>query len=268
MKKFFAIFIPVLVIVCVISIVGISKSNDEPKAQDASVSQNDSIDVTAAVTAKAKATTKKDMGSVSLLSPFKTDEEKFSVDGVTVLQGEVIKTNYVLDGSTVYTKSEVKVIKCYQGKLSENDTIYVKELGGFVPSDVYSNAISQEKFGTDAANNEKSEILDMRVNDFKVMEAGEKVILFLVPVNNSSLDEFKNDCYDLIRMWQGKLLYNEKSDAYVPYVPEEELAAVAAKSSNNFLTVKSNNDNSSTNVVKAKIYSLEEFEKLASSVAK
>lgn len=259
---------------CIVSLVGILailsvflvSNGYVDEKNDTSTSQHNSIDVTLAVSAKNDKSLKIDMGDVSMSNPIETDEEKFEITNSVVLRGKVVNSHYVLDGSTVYTKSEVEIIDCYQGNLAEGDTIFVRELGGFVPSGVYSNAIHSEKYGDNIImdDNVESETLDVRIEDFKVMETSEEVILFLVPVTQSSLDEFTNGCYDLIRMWQGKLLYDEEYDAYVPYIPEYELASDIT---NNTSTYQVKNSNSSGGTVQAKIYSLEEFESFAESIA-
>ncbi len=241
--------------------------NSKDKTVSTSPVQNNFIDVSSPVAAKNNKSIKVDMGDVSMTSPIGTDAEKFAIADSVVLRGKVINSNYVLDGSTVYTKSEVKIIDCYQGNLAKGETVFVRELGGFIPSDVYSNAISVEKYGIGVGteNHTNRKILDVRIEDFKVMETGEEVILFLVPINQSGLDEFKNGCYDLIRMWQGKLLYNEKYDAYVPYVPKYELESEATKSDSQYRNKESD---VSSGLVQAKAYSLAEFESFAESVVK
>lgn len=242
-----------------------NSANQHNITEDNNLGYNKEIDITMSVSAKNDKSVKIDMGDVSMSSPIVTDEEKFEIENSVVLRGKVVDSHYVLDGSTVYTKSEVEIIDCYQGNLAEGDTIFVRELGGFVPSDVYSNAIHSEKYGNDIItdDNVESEILDVRIEDFKVLETSEEVILFLVPVTQSGLDEFTNGCYDLIRMWQGKLLYDEEYDAYVPYIPEYELAS---EITNNTSTYQVKNSDSSNGTVQAKIYSLEEFESFAETI--
>ena len=62
------------------------------------------------------------------------------------------------------------------------------------------------------------------------MEKGEDVILFVYPINYSDIEDFKTDSYQLLRAWQGKLLFNEEYGVYAPYIPENELPYVRARS--------------------------------------
>ena len=65
------------------------------------------------------------------------------------------------------------------------------------------------------------------------MEKGEKVILFLVK---------PADFYEPIRLWQGKLLFNEECNAFMPYIPKEE-----------------------SSIIEGTAYSSEEFEEFATN---
>lgn len=195
-------------------------------AQDSSSETETTIDFSAVVPAKSKNAIMTNMGDLCLSSPYTTDRGKLDA-AEEVLRGTVVSTQTVLDGSTVFTKSQVKVEESYKGNVKVGSVITVKELGGFISENEYNDAISMEKFGVQAEQSEDNEILDVRVNGFKVMEKDESVILFLVSVNNSTLDEFKGVCYEPLRVWQGKLLFNEKTKKYTPYVPKEEAEIVA-----------------------------------------
>lgn len=193
---------------------------------------NAADEITKVVPARQSGAVNCNSNTLDIMAPIRTDEEKFNRPDVTVIRGTVVKSHYVLgDKETVYvyTKSKVKVLKCYKGSLSEGDTVTVKENGGFIPSDIYENAIHREKYGTDAAVQKEPALLDIRSFNYKVLEEGEDVILFLVPYTLAQADEFKGECYEPLRFWQGKLLFNEKEGAYIPYVPEDMLSDVVAK---------------------------------------
>ncbi len=229
-----------------------------------SVQQKTEIDITAYVPAKNKNAIQTKSSELSTVHPYENDEEKFQVENSSVIYGEVLNTNYVLNGSTVFTKSEVKVIKCYKGQFETDEVICVKELGGFVPSDVMSNAISMEKFGVEARDtNENVELLDIRAENFKVMEQGEKVILFIVPVTSTDNEAFEN-CYELIRLWQGKLLYEEELGAFIPYCPAWDLDKDNKADSSASVKVKSTGE--CDGGVQARAYTLSEFEFFAQQI--
>ncbi len=193
---------------------------------------NAADEITKAVSAKQSGTVKCNTNMLDIMKPIRTDEEKFNRPDVSVIHGIVTKSHYVLeqeDSVTVVTKSEVKVLKCYKGSIKEGTTVTVREMGGFIPSDIYENAIHREKYGTDAAKAEEVTILDIRSLNYKVLEEGEDVILFLIPYNYERAEEFKGECYGMVGFWQGKLLFNEKAGAYIPFVPEDMLSDVDAK---------------------------------------
>lgn len=255
MKKIIS-FVMVLSLMLLVGCQSKPAESPDTSTDAPSSSSNMRFDVTGLVSAKAKNVSKKQDGTASLSAPYKTDEEKLKIENVCVIRGKVTAAQYVLDGSTAFTKSEVIVEESFVGDLKEGSTVSVREMGGFVPADVLSNAIEKEKFGTDSSNtNTSSEIVDVRTDGFKVMEQGEEVILFLVPIEDAP-DSFKG-CYDLIRMWQGKLLYNEELKAYVPYVPDYELASEIDEAEQNSIKVKSVGQ--AENGVQARIYTLDEF---------
>lgn len=216
--------------------------------------QANGVDITGAVAAKQKSATQSQSGIADMVSPYKTDKDKLAVSGVCVIRGKVESTQYVLDGSTVLTKSKLIIEESFKGELQVGSEIFVRELGGFVPSDVLNNAISKEKFGISSNADSDSEIIDVRIEDFKVMEKDEEVILFIVPIENAS-DEFSG-CYDLLRLWQGKLLFDSSCGAYVPYVPEDELSN-DIKDNSAKIKIKSNGKK--PDGVQARIYTLDEF---------
>lgn len=204
------------------------------------------IDYSAAVPAKQANTVRYTESSLSIATePIKNETEMFKVSPV-VIHGKVMKSDYLLKGSEVYTKSEVQVLECYKGDLKEGQVIKIREIGGFVPSDVYDDALSMEKFGEKSISSKsKQTIYDIRVRDNKVMEVGEDVILFVYPIDYSDFKEFQTNSYQLVRVWQGKLLFDESKGIYSPYIPKEELSFVEARS-----------------------YTLDEFKAVAKSCAK
>lgn len=232
MKKILIVF-SLITLLCLTSCSNAAKSNTQPT----NTSQNVSIDYTALIPAKMKSTTVPNMGVGCMIAPYRTDAEMYDVDNAIVIRGEVVDSSYYLDDTaSVYTMSEVSIISCYKGDLEESSVIKVREMGGFIPRGVLSNAISLEKFGVESDFKDDTEILDMRDCGNKVMEKGEKVILFLVKAD---------DFYDPLRAWQGKLLYDEDTQLYVPYVPEEEI-----------------------DLIDAKAYTLEEFESFVETMKK
>ncbi|MGN1169353.1 MAG: hypothetical protein ACI4RB_04450 [Acutalibacteraceae bacterium] len=239
--------------------------NDEAVADDngayisessasGSTAQSTGIDITGAVAAKQSTAVQSAGGKADMVSPYKTDKDKIAVSRVCVIRGKVESTQYVLDGSTVLTKSKVIIEESFKGELKAGDEIYVRELGGFVPSDVLNDAISKEKFGISGNTDSDLQIVDVRIENFKVMEKDEEVILFIIPIDNAS-DEF-DGCYDLLRLWQGKLLFDSSCGAYVPYVPEYELSS-DIKDDSAKIRIKCNGQN--PDGVQARIYTLDEF---------
>ena len=109
-----------------------------------SIEEITTVDVTASVTAKEANAQKSAGGTASLSSPYKTDKDKLSVSGLCVIRGKVIKSDYVLIGSTVLTKSVVKIEESFKGNLKAGETVCVRELGGFVPTQILSKAINNE----------------------------------------------------------------------------------------------------------------------------
>lgn len=219
-----------------------------------STAQSTGVDITGAVAAKQSTAVQSAGGKADMVSPYKTDKDKLAVSGVCVIRGKVESTQYVLDGSTVLTKSKVIIEESFKGELKSGDEIYVRELGGFVPSDVLNDAISKEKFGISGNSDSDSQMIDVRIENFKVMEKDEEVILFIVPIKNAS-DEF-DGCYDLLRLWQGKLLFDSSCGAYVPYVPEYELSSDIKDDS---AKIKIINNGQNPDGVQARIYTLDEF---------
>lgn len=184
------------------------------------------VDITSPVKAKADGAVLTEGGDLSMRSPYKTEAEKYEAS-TEVIRGRVISSEYVLErAATVFTKSTVEILQSYKGSLAAGDIIQVREMGGFIPNDVYVKAIHKEKFGEDLKGEISTEILDKRFYGAKVMEKDEEVILYLskIPKDAKLEEEYGDNCYGLLRVWQGKLLYNEEYDAYIPFVPEEELA--------------------------------------------
>ncbi|MCM1544433.1 MAG: hypothetical protein NC110_03955 [Ruminococcus sp.] len=216
-------------------------ANDETSDTSQSENQITKLDFTAAVPAKTENAVRYTSSSLSMALPPLTNEKEMYDESPIVFRGKVVGTDYLLKGSEVYTKSEVEVLETYKGNLKKGQIIKIRELGGFVPSDVFDNALSIEKFGTPMeATKSKKVIYDIRIEDNKVMENDEDVILFVYPIDYSDFKEFQTNSYQLIRGWQGKLLFNEKLGVYAPYVSEKE-----------------------ANIVEAKCYTLSEFQSFA-----
>ncbi len=258
-QKKSALIIPMLTILIVALFINAFNGDNSSLPQNAA-----EFDATEEITAKAAHSVKAVSGVPDMISPYKTDEEKFHVKKSVVLRGCVTDTRYVLEGSTVYTKSEVKIIETYKGEFEKGDLIHVRELGGFIPSDVMRSAISAEKFGlAPEKNEEESELLDIRAAGFKVMEKGEEVILFLLPITKTDNKDFEN-CYELLRLWQGKLLYEEEYNAFMPYCPSWDLAE--SNEANRYATVKIKNVGENVHGAEARAYTLEEFQLLAKNI--
>ncbi len=252
-RKTAALCVPVFAVL-IVALASISLKTEEPPTPPKPAVE---IDITAQLAAKRESAVQVVSGNLSLATPYKTDEEKLKVENISVIYGKVTDTNYVLLGSTVFTKAEVEIRQSFKGELQTGDTVYVKELGGFVPSNVLSNAINTEKFSAaEKTENEAAELLDIRVADFKVMEKGEEVILFLLPVGETADEEF-DGCYELLRLWQGKLLYNEMYDAFIPYCPSWDLAVNNKADDDASIKIKSTGENPDGAQVRA--YTLEEF---------
>lgn len=237
MKKTIAIILCVFISLCFCACKE-SKTNEntskESEATQNTASESNAsvkVDYSQAVPAKQKNTVRYTESSLSVATePIKNDAEMFEKSPV-VLHGKVLEAKYLLKGSEVYTKSEVSVVECFKGNLKKGQVIKIREIGGFVPSDVFDNALALEKTGNEAkAEKSKQVIYDIRVKENKVMEKGEDVILFVYPIDYSDFEEFKTDSYQLVRAWQGKLLLDEKTGLYNPYVPSDELEYVEAKS--------------------------------------
>ncbi|MCQ2471026.1 MAG: hypothetical protein MJ147_03210 [Clostridia bacterium] len=253
MKKFLAILFSMTIAFtfCLVGCKKESKTSGNIQQEKLKIT---AFDITASVPAKNSDSQKSAGGTASLSSPYKTDKDKLSVSGLCVIRGKVIKSDYVLIGSTVLTKSVVKIEESFKGNLKEGETVCVRELGGFVPTNILSNAINNEKNSlNNPAPKPSSDITDERINDFKVMEKDEEVILFITPIENAP-KEFEG-CYDLLRMWQGKLLYNEDCGAYIPYVPAEELCTNQTSS----LKMKVEEKGQDPDGIQASIYTLDEF---------
>ncbi len=180
------------------------------------------FDVTENVQSKHKNSIQKEMGIASMAAPYINDKDIYE-NAENVVRGKVVSTETILDGSTVFTKSNILIEQCYKGNLQKGNKIFVKELGGFISSGSLSKAIALEKFGEYSYINESSKILDLRISGYKVMEKDEEVILFLVPVKNSTIKEFQTNTYEPLRLWQGKLLYNTEYNVYAPYIPSDEV---------------------------------------------
>lgn len=193
-------------------------TQDETTTQNA---QNVAFDCTKTVPSKAENADLVNIGTLELEKAYSNSQEVANAADF-VIRGKVEETEFVLDGSTVFTKSTVLIEESYKGSLKKGAKIFVKELGGFVDSDIYANAVSVEKYGKPVEKSNSSELLDLRVDGYKVMEKGESVVLFLVKTTESELEQFKKDTFEPIRAWQGKLLYHEEIDAYAPFIPKAE----------------------------------------------
>lgn len=260
MKKFFSILISAMLLVSFFT--GCQKeesSSTVSSTAQATLAPAEKVyfDVTATVPAKNVKAGESARSIVDLIPPYKTDKDKLAVNGVCVIRGKVVSSDYLLEGSTVYTKSNVKIEEVFKGNLNNRNTITVREMGGFVPFNVLSRAIEKEKYGTETEKkSEYTKIIDDRAGEFKVMEKDEEVILFVVPMKNSTKN--LKGCYELVRLWQGKLLYNEELDAYVPYIPAEELCKDLHDEDAKY-SIKSVGEADNEYGVQARIYTLDEF---------
>lgn len=258
MKKIFAIlFSVVLLTSCLVGCQGKKDNPGESSTSDSeSVSQkNVGYDVTKNVESKTVKGAKKQINTASLISPYKTDEEKLAIKDVCVIRGKVLSSDYFIDEiASVYTKSIVEIEEAFVGVLKTGEKVTIWESGGFVPTVLLSRAIAKEKFGIEPTDEPISnEITDDRLENDKVLEKGEEAILFVVPYGNDS--EFYGS-YGSIRLWQGKMLYDEKLEAYVPYVPADELSE---ELSDNDAKIKIKSVGKAKDGVQARIYTLEEF---------
>lgn len=231
----------IALIVLVILLSGCQQKKTEGTIVAENKIDSNAFDYSKEVSAKQQNTVRYGNGSASMIPPARDDVELFRGSSV-VIRGQVIRTDYILKGSSVYTKVEVKVIHCYKGNLETGDIIKIRQMGGFIPSEIYDNALSMDKFGKPAESSANQVIYDIRVEGFKVMEQGEEVILFLLPIERTDLDVFKDGGYQLLRGWQGELLFHEDAGVYAPYLPAGELE-----------------------FVKARTYTLEEFEAFAAA---
>lgn len=232
MKKTSIVIIGIIISLCFCAC-GQSGKEENKTTQNLVSESNVSVkfDYSQAIPAKQKNTVRYTESSLSMaVEPIKNDSEMFEMSPI-VIHGKVVGTDYLLKGSEVYTKSEVSVIECYKGDLKKGEVIKIREIGGFVPSDVFDNALSLEKNGKEIEQKSKKQVIyDIRVKDNKVMEVGEDVILFVYPIDYSDFEDFKSNSYQLVRVWQGKLLLDEKTGLYNPYLPKDELKYVDARS--------------------------------------
>lgn len=185
------------------------------------------IDVTKEVEAKNKNAVKSDYGEASMTAPFSSVEEVYDYAS-NVIRARVMTSGYRLNGPSVYTLSEIEILDVYKGNMKPGERIHVMELGGFVPQGVLKNAVAIEKTGKEAEKSEGDDVLlDVRLHGYKVLEEGEEAILFLArELDNRKPELYPEKTYSLVRVWQGKLLYSEETELYVPYIPKEELANV------------------------------------------
>lgn len=260
MKKFFSILISAILLVAFFTGCQKEESNSTVSSTFQATSapaEKVYFDVTATVPAKNIKAGEFARSIVDLISPYKTDKDKLAINGVCVIRGKVLSSDYLLEGSSVYTKSNVKIEEVFKGNLKNGDTITVREMGGFIPSDVLSRVIEKEKYGIETeTKSESTKIIDNRADEFKVMERGEEVILFVVPIKNPPKN--LKGYYEPIRLWQGKLLYNSEIDAYIPYVPAYELSA-KLNDDDATIRVKNVGEAKDDYGVQARIYTLDEF---------
>lgn len=228
MKKVSIIILSVILVLSLFAACGEKGDTNKDVNNTTLAAQDVAFNCTNSVASKTKAKEIVNAGTLELTEAYENSVEVAKVADY-VIKGKVKETEYVLDGSTVFTKSTVVVENSIKGALKEGDEIYVKELGGFVESDVYANAISVEKYGEEVEVGNNSEILDLRVDGYKVMEKDETVVLFLVKTTGSELEAFQNNTYEPVRAWQGKLLYHEEISAYAPYIPENEKELIKAE---------------------------------------
>lgn len=263
MKKITALLLIFVMSLALVSCAVNAQDRDKP-IEEKSIS----IDVTARIDAKNPEAVPGGGPLVDMMAPYKTEEEKYEASEV-VVRAKVLSANYVLDKhASLSTKSTLKILQSYKGGLKVGEVLTVWELEGFIPSDVFSKAISLDKFGKIPTGEMKSELVDHRAYDFKVMEKDEEVILYLakVPEYAELGAEYGDNCYGLVRMWQGKLLYDENYDAYIPYVPLEELAPASAYKTDIKSKYSVAQYGKNENGVQARIFTLEEFNEFAESM--
>lgn len=232
MKKICALLI------CIISVCMFSACNNigtlednvkQSEALEKTISNN--IDLSKSIQPKCLGAERYTESSLSLTTgPIKNIQEMINSTPV-IVWGNVNRTEYLLNGSEVYTMSEVAILECFKGGLKENDVIRIREIGGFVPCTEFDDALSLEKYGKKTSSSaENGARYDIRVKDYKVMEPGEQVLLFLYPIKYSSFSEFQTNSYETTRVWQGKLLLDEEKGLFYPYIPKEELEYIDAES--------------------------------------
>lgn len=204
-------------------------SSSQPSESENITPENINFDCSAKVPVKTPGVEPGGDGHCDLAKIYKNSNE-LAIESELVIKGRVEKSNYVLSSHyNVDTKSTVVIDEVYKGELKPGDRISVIESGGIIPKGIYSNAISMEKFGTEASDKDDTTLIDVRFDGYKVMEEGEKVVLFLIKITRSDVEDFKVGCYECRGIWQGKLLYNEEIDSYAPYIPEANKADVEAK---------------------------------------
>ena len=229
MKKYFLVILLALALTtAACSNSTVAEENTENQNSVSIEAQNESIDYSALVPAKEGEVKLQSMGTADLTKPYETVEDAIAAAEVICL-GTVETAEYVLDGSTVYTKSVLTVEKSYKGDLTAGDEIVVKELDGFIPSDKYNEAVQLEKYGEAEEYSGDVETLDIRLNGYKVLEKGERVILLLLENNKLTHEGFEGTTYESIRLWQGKYLYDEAKDLFIPYIPEDEIDLIDAQ---------------------------------------
>lgn len=100
----------------------------------------------------------------------------------TIISSEFVNAsdeNFYPDDINCTTKSILKVNHAYKGSIRVDDEICIVEQGGFVPMKFLHDWEYKEKGEEPPEYTGSGGVKDYRINDYKVCETGEHVILFL-----------------------------------------------------------------------------------------
>lgn len=151
---------------------------------------------------------------------FKTDIQKIdSKYTVAIVEGTVQNTKAVAYERDVYTLSEIKVEKVLKGDAKIGEIITVSEPGGTITSEEAYNLWYKSKGEKEA---EKGEFVDCITDNYKVMEKGQKVALFLDKTSDPEYEkEFSNGTafFTVLGAYQGKYIYTDGK--YINCTPDD-----------------------------------------------
>lgn len=115
---------------------------------------------------------------------YKTDQERLNDPNVVaVIEGEVLTSEYLYVKPSFFTKSAVRVNTVLKGDMEEGEILTVAERGGYIPYEVYFEKAVKDKF-PDAEPKDKAGVVEELCNGVNVMQPSEKVILYLVKMDN------------------------------------------------------------------------------------